>query len=180
METRSKSVRDPKAAVADDDDEDTPVIVHVRKKILDELRLAVKTNSPVSRQTLQALIALDDAEDDEQLVPVDLRNRLKLSAADLDAELKDPRLHAKAYILAEDVFVKNPSKTPEAQRPTAMLASEWKANEEEPLEEAYYGEEGEEEEDFVGDAELQESDGEDDDDTISLQPSKSSKRQRLG
>mmetsp|Transcript_124769 Transcript_124769/g.399788 ORF Transcript_124769/g.399788 Transcript_124769/m.399788 type:complete len:194 (-) Transcript_124769:82-663(-) len=135
---------------------------YVRQRILEELRVAVKTGAAVSKATVEALTALDDAGDEELLVPVDLRERLDMGAAARAAEAQDAALAAKAYIRAAELFATNPEGALEADRPASMTAREWKAEEE--CEEDLEFEEGEEEEMLEGEDEEEEDAAGDDDD----------------
>jgi len=97
-----------------------PVYSFVRKLIFERL----KSSNEVKEEDVKDLTALEEAEDDEMLIPVDLRERLNQSADAMKAEMKDPRKLVEAYARAEQLFVED--KTPKQGRPVAMTAKAWK------------------------------------------------------
>mmetsp|Transcript_36064 Transcript_36064/g.58193 ORF Transcript_36064/g.58193 Transcript_36064/m.58193 type:complete len:187 (+) Transcript_36064:48-608(+) len=97
-----------------------PVYSFVRKALLERFKNQLK----VSRSDVDALTALEEAEDEEMLVPVDLRERLNQSAEAMRAEMKEPRLSVEAYIRSEQVFQQNTEGL--SARPAPMTAQAWR------------------------------------------------------
>mmetsp|Transcript_22074 Transcript_22074/g.39584 ORF Transcript_22074/g.39584 Transcript_22074/m.39584 type:complete len:177 (+) Transcript_22074:51-581(+) len=119
----SSSSRPPRRGKAEDSDpatSDEPVYSFVRKSVFDRL----KSSKKVTEEDMSALTALEEADDDEMLVPVDIRERLMKSADAMKAEMKEPRLQVEAYVRAEQLFATDSN--PKQGRPVAMTAKAWK------------------------------------------------------
>eukprot|EP00927_Polykrikos_kofoidii_P048811 TRINITY_DN43008_c0_g1_i1.p1 TRINITY_DN43008_c0_g1~~TRINITY_DN43008_c0_g1_i1.p1 ORF type:complete len:227 (-),score=44.12 TRINITY_DN43008_c0_g1_i1:74-652(-) len=119
-----------------------PVYVHVRGGILQDLQERLKDGRPINAEQIQALSALDDAADDEMLVPIDVRERLHRSADALRSAQQDPRINAKSYVNAAALFASHTEGLSGVQRPKPMTAREWRGD---ACEDDADAEEGEEE-----------------------------------
>eukprot|EP00448_Togula_jolla_P021810 CAMPEP_0170571268 /NCGR_PEP_ID=MMETSP0224-20130122/1580_1 /TAXON_ID=285029 /ORGANISM="Togula jolla, Strain CCCM 725" /LENGTH=197 /DNA_ID=CAMNT_0010893655 /DNA_START=15 /DNA_END=605 /DNA_ORIENTATION=+ len=103
-----------------------PVYTYVCKSVLESLRRKVAAGESVTSADVLALTAVDEAADSEELMPVDIRERLDRSAEAVRRAATHPEVDAASYIRAAELFAANPEGRPERDRPVAMTAQVWR------------------------------------------------------
>mmetsp|Transcript_44688 Transcript_44688/g.54703 ORF Transcript_44688/g.54703 Transcript_44688/m.54703 type:complete len:162 (+) Transcript_44688:72-557(+) len=137
------------AAEAEVDQQD---IFYVCEKTLNSVKEKLKNSEDITEDLVNELTLPEKVADEEMMIPVDMRG-VGEDFDDVEQMLEKlgPKGTAEAFVKAHDFFEKNKEKLPEAERPPAMTAADWrKVLDEERMmeegEEELLGFEGEEEE----------------------------------
>lgn len=119
-------------------------IFYVSEKYLKTVKEKLEKKEDIDTELVNKLTIPDDLADEEMMVPVDMRG-VDGDFDDVEAMVSKlgPKGAAEAFVKAHAFFEKNPDKEPEEERPKPMSAQEWR----EVLEQ---GQEGAEEEEFLG------------------------------
>jgi len=129
---------------------ETPDLIFVRKRALDQVREQLTSASEVSKASVQELVQLDEVADDEVLVPVDAAVLGEDALEDVDVALE--KLGAQAVA---EAFVKAAQEAASTGA-VELTAARWRQLVDAGFSD--FGEEGEEEEECEGDEE-EEADG---------------------
>jgi len=150
-----------------------PDIFYVCKKNLEDLRQTVKDGKDITQENVRSLADPEDLEDNEELVPVDMRGTGS-DFADVDemVEKLGPKGAVEAFLKARDFLVEAEKDKAEADRTQPMSAKEWREVLQE--EDDMLDMEGEEEEalldDLEGEAGESEFDPDEDDEGEAVEP----------